>query len=329
MMNSVSAGPLLFLLFVGPSFLFADEELKNPQPVPRLQVLPLPDHEASVTDEGLEFTRYHFGSRFGQNVRRPFLYPLIGPSGRSVSRMGHPHDPESHSHHNSVWISHHDVNGIDFWSDRGERVGSIFHQRTIRFEDSNNEALIQVANGWDDGETDTILLDEIRSMRFRRSKNGNWLCILDLELSARWGAVTLGKTPFGLVGVRMAKTIGVNDGGGRILNSAGGHDEAEVFWKPAKWVDYAGPITKDHREGITLFDHPSNPNHPSVFHVRNDGWMGASLTFDGERIIEPAKPLKLRYGLWVHSGVLDQATIEKEYAAFVEKAGDPPAIEKK
>jgi len=326
-MNNFAVRSLCFLVLMGPALLRADENLKNPQPVPRVQVLPLPNEEASVTDDGLEFTRYHFGYRFGTNVRRPFLYPLIGPSGRSVTRMGHPHDPESHSHHNSVWVSHHDVNGIDFWSDRG---GSIFHQRTIRFEDSDDEALIQVANAWDDGESDTILLDEIRTMRFRRSKNGNWLCILDLELSAhRSVPVTLGKTPFGLVGVRMAKTIGVNDGGGRILNSTGGHDEAEVFWKPAKWVDYAGPITKDRREGIALFDHPSNPNHPSVFHVRNDGWMGASLTFDGERIIEPAKPLKLRYGLWVHSGVLDQAAIEKEYAAFVDKAGDPPATDKK
>lgn len=328
-MLNVTRRATLFLLLICSNYLFADEELKNPQPVPRLQVLPLPNDEASVTDDGQEFTRYHFGNKFGQNVRRPFLYPLIGPGGRSVTRMGHPHDPHSHSHHNSVWISHHDVNGVDFWSDRGEKVGSIFHQRTIRFEDSEDEALIQVANAWDDGETDTILLNEIRTMRFRRSKNGNWLCILDLELSAhKFGPVTLGKTPFGLVGVRMAKTIGVNDGGGRILNSAGGHDEAEVFWKPAKWVDYSGPMTKDKREGITLFDHPSNPNHPSVFHVRNDGWMGASLTFDGERTIEPRQPLKLRYGLWVHSGVLEREAIDKEYAAFVEKSGEPPAVKK-
>jgi hypothetical protein len=53
----------------------------------------------------------------------------------------------------------------------------------------------------------------------------------------------LGKTPFGFIGVRMAKTIGVHDGGGTILNSEGALDEKEVFWKHAKWAVYSGPNT--------------------------------------------------------------------------------------
>src|SRR4030095_844411 len=108
-----------------------------------------------------------------------------------------------------------------------------------------------------------------------------WLLIMDVQLDARNGPVTLGKTPFGLIGVRMAKTIGVNDGGGTIRNSEGAVNESEVFWKTARWVDYSGPITARASEGIVLMDHPDNPHHPAVYHVRNDGWMGASLTFAG------------------------------------------------
>jgi hypothetical protein len=52
--------------------------------------------------------------------------------------MGHPHDPESHSHHNSVWISHFDVNGTDFWGDRGG--GRIRHKRIVEFEDADEQA---------------------------------------------------------------------------------------------------------------------------------------------------------------------------------------------
>jgi hypothetical protein len=40
----------------------------------------------------------------------------------------------------------------------------------------------------------------------------------------------------------------------------------------------------------------------SPFHVRRDGWMGICLTHTAQRVIEPAKPLRLRYGLYVHSG---------------------------
>ena len=114
----------------------------------------------------------------------------------------------------------------------------------------------------------------------------------------------------------MAKTIGVTDGGGIIRNSEGGINEKQVFWKRARWVDYSGPITHDKSEGITLFDHPQNPNFPSYFHVRNDGWMGASLTFDGPRKILPDNPLHLRYGLYIHSDMKPKEDIEERWKQF-------------
>src|SRR5678815_6105781 len=94
-----------------------------PKPVPLMQVLPLPNDEISFQLDGHELTRY----QFDPGLRRPFLYPIIGPAGRSLTRMGHPHDPESHSHHNSVWISHNSVNGVSFWDDRAK--GKIVHER--------------------------------------------------------------------------------------------------------------------------------------------------------------------------------------------------------
>jgi hypothetical protein len=97
--------------------------------VPRMQVIPMPYHQASFRRDGVEITRYHFG----QELHRPFLFPVIGPSGQSLTRMGHPRDPESHSHHNSVWISHNDVAGTNFWSDAGD--GKIRHKRIIKYED--------------------------------------------------------------------------------------------------------------------------------------------------------------------------------------------------
>src|SRR5688572_21613305 len=106
----------------------------GPKLVPKMQALPLPNHEVSFQRDGEELTRYYFGP----DLRQPFLYPIIGPSGRSLTRMGHPHDPESHSHHNSVWISHNDVNGVSFWDDRAK--GRIVHQRVERFEDSDEFA---------------------------------------------------------------------------------------------------------------------------------------------------------------------------------------------
>jgi hypothetical protein len=297
-------------------------ELPSAKPIPRMQVLPLPGDEASVERDGREISRYYFA----KTLYRPFLCPIIGPSGKSLTRMGHPRDPNGHSHHNSVWVSHHDVGGVAFWNDAKSSEGRIVHQRVLRYEDAEDEALIEVQNAWvDQAGKGKTLLEERRAMRFRPQDSSQWLLVLDIVLSAPKEPVTLGKTNFGFVGVRMAKTIGVHDGGGMIRNSSGAVNEPQVHEQPARWVDYSGPITPTSREGITLLDHPQNPNHPTVFHVRNDGWMGAALTFAAPRTIEPGQPLKLRYGLWVHAGAPTAAAIDEQFAALA-KIGDPPPL---
>jgi hypothetical protein len=244
------------------------------------------------------------------------VFPLTGPSGRSLTRIGHPRDPESHSHHNSVWVSHNSVDGVSFWDDRSK--GKIVHQRVEKIEDEGGDvaAVVSAAN-WVNEADGKVLLRERRRTEVRLLDDKEWLLLIDLRLEAPGPRpVTLGKTPFGLLGVRMAKTIGVSDGGGRIRNSEGGVDEKEVLWKRAKWVDYSGPITNDAVEGVTLMDHPSNPNHPTYFHVRNDGWMGASLTYDADRAIEPGRPLVLRYALYVHSGAPSPDRLSARWTDF-------------
>ena len=282
----------------------------HPKPVPRMQALPLPYQQVSLQRDGVELTRYHYGP----TLERPFLYPVIGPAGRSLTRMGHPHDPVGHGHHDSVWTSHHAVNGRDFWTNTsGCRI---VHVRIESLEDGDDRAALTARNAWKT-KTGIVLLNERRTVAVRPLKARDWLLVVDLELAAAGKkAVTLGKTPFGVFSVRMAKSLGVHDGGGTIRNSAGGVDEKGVFWKRAKWVDYSGAIKNGVVEGLTLLDHPANVNHPSYFHVRNDGWMGASLTFDGPRTIKPGTPLRLRYGLYVHAGLPTPAAIEKQWAAF-------------
>jgi hypothetical protein len=226
--------------------------------------------------------------------------------------MGHPRDPESHSHHNSVWFSHQFVGGVNFWEDRG---GKIEHMRVLKLEDGESLAYVETENAWLNKEGHPVIVDR-RRIGARVLGNREWLLLLDIELRPKDADVELGQTAFGPIGVRMAKTIGVNDGGGKIRNSEGGVNEEGCFRKPARWMDYSGPITTNASEGITLFDHPTNPNHPVPFHCRNDGWMGASLTFPGAVTISKDKPLQLRYALFVHGGEPEPAVIEDQWKAW-------------
>jgi len=297
---------------------WAQEKLRVPKPIPLMQAVPLPDHQVSFQRDGVELTRYYFNPLF----HRPFLYPMIGPSGRSLTRMGHPHDPDSHSHHNSVWISHNSVNGVNFWGDTEN--ARILCKRIVRFEDGDDTAYMISENEWIDP-AGRVLMNETRRVTVQSLAEQEWQLVIDLEFKAKDQAVTLGQTPFGMMAVRMAKTIGVNDGGGTIRNSEGGTDEKEVFWKRAKWVDYSGPITNEKLEGIVLFDHPDNPNFPSYFHVRNDGWMGASLTFDATRTLEIDQPLQLRYGLYIHQDVKAKPRIDSQWERFSKTYAEKPA----
>lgn len=296
----------------------ADENLPGAKPVPQMQVLPLPNAQVSVTRNGRELTRYHYG----QGLDRPFLYPVVGPSGRSLTRMGHPHDPNGHSHHNSVWISHYDVNGVDFWADG--QAGKIRHVAFEQLLDGDDRGVIQVRNVWLDTNSSQPLLDELRTISVYPLEGGQWLMAIDLQLTARSAEVTFGDTPFGPLGVRMAKTIGVHDGGGTIRNSEGQVDEKEAFRQLARWIDYSGPITREAVEGIVLMNHPDNPRFPTAFHVRDDGWMGATMSYQQPLSLGQGKSLLLRYGLYVHQGVISPDEIEQVFRTYIELPLLPP-----
>jgi hypothetical protein len=121
--------------------------------------------------------------------------------------------------------------------------------------------------------------------------------------------VTLAKSNFGVLAVRVSKEISAAFGRGKLTNSHGASGEPALFGKPAAWMDYS-----DAAEGVTFFDHATNPDHPSHWHVRDDGWMGASLCFNGDR--EVVQPLTVRYLLHAHRGGVDAQRANAVHAEF-------------
>ncbi len=133
-------------------------------------------------------------------------------------------------------------------------------------------------------------------------------------------------TNFGFLAVRVAASLSVHFGAGQLTNQDGVQSEAKLFGKPARWMDYSGPTavrkdgeSKESIEGVTYFDHPSNPDHPARWHVREDGWMGASACRSGPRTTTRTKPLLLRYLLHSHSGPLDNQKATRIAEKFQER----------
>lgn len=283
-----------------------------PQSFPRCVLVPLPDNQVSFTVDGVERLRWHAGT----TAPRPFFYPLLGPSGQPLTRIGHPGAPD-HDHHRSIWFAHNKVLGINFWGDTSP--ARIRQLDWIAYHDGDEEAVMGVKLGWFDGHDPKPLIMQEVIAALRPGENGETFLELQTTLTPLADMLELEKTNFGLLAVRVAKNLSVHFGGGQLTDSEGRTGEPAIFGNRAAWVDYSGSILPNVVEGITFFDHPQNPGHPSHWHVREDGWMGASLCFAEGRVITKADPLRLRYLLHAHRGGADATQAVNVLRAFAER----------
>jgi hypothetical protein len=120
-----------------------------------------------------------------------------------------------------------------------------------------------------------------------------------------------------------------HEGQGTIINSAGQKND-DTRGKRATWVDYHAP--KDGKVyGVAMFDHPSNPRHPTWWHVRSYALFAANPF--GQHDFEPAHKadksagdmtipaggsVTFRWRFYFHSGDEKTGKVDerfKEYAA--------------
>ena len=262
---------------------------------PRCEVMPLPNDQVAFLVDRTERLRWNFSDRY----ERPFFYPFAGPSGNSLVRMGHPGD-WGHDHHRGVWFAHHNVEGRNFWANNTNN--QVRQKRWFVYDDHDDEAAMAMLLGWYD-EHNAELMEQEVIIRVRPAEANESLLSIQSTFTPKGSSLELGKTNFGFVAVRVAKAISEYFGGGTLTNSEGKVHESEIFGQLAQWVDYSGANgDQGELEGITYFCHPSNPMSPCRWHVREDGWMGASLCFDEGITIEKSKPLTLRYLMHAHAG---------------------------
>jgi hypothetical protein len=270
---------------------------------PRCHIIPLPDDQVSFQIDGAERTRWHFGSQYP----RPFFYPFNGPSGETLTRMGHPGAP-NHDHHRSVWFAHHKVDGVNFWGDSTE--SKIEQKQWLCYRDGNDEAIMASLLSWQVGHEGAEIIQQQLVAAIRPTDvNGETLIELQSTFTPTAAKVEFQRTNFGFLAVRVAKHISKHFGSGELTNSEGARGEQNIFGKPARWMDYSGtvpgPEQRKGMQGITYIDHPSNPGQPMHWHVREDGWMGASVCMKGPQLVTKDKPLTVRFLLHAHAGDID------------------------
>ena len=294
-----------------------------PRHFPRMRITPdRPiDGQVILSDGDEPVTTYHLGPDRPPKdpaddlpFRRPFFYPVLGPGGVPLTDFGKPHDPTgSHAHHYSLWIAHNSVAGFDFW---GERGGVIVNAGLRRSESGPVFCDLVQETRWVNGGAD--VLRERRRMVLYHAPEAFRVLDVELELTPPPGdnEVLLGKSSFGFLAARVAQSMNVFDGGGEIRNSRGDVNERGAHLKHADWIDQSGPVKEGAWAGISLMDHPSNSNHPTLWHCRNDGWACASFTGNAAYTIKPKQPLRLRYRVLLHRGNVTEGEVARRYAEY-------------
>ena len=277
---------------------------------------------ATVKIDGEPFTEY-----LVQSGGKPILWPIIGPTGKRLTRdypmEGGGQETKDHLHHRSLWFTHGSVNGIDFWTESpAGKTGTIVHRKFVKLE-SGAEAEIVTENDWRSPAGKKVCEDR-RRIAFGTRGDARWI---DFEIAIRAsdGPVTFGDTKEGTFGLRVADSLRVDSAhGGQIVNSRG-ETNAAAWGKRAEWVDYHGPVAGE-TVGIAIFDHPSSFRHPTGWHVRTYGLFAANPfaqhSFAGREgkavscTLPQGERLVLRYRVFLHRGDEKEGKVAEAFADY-------------
>lgn len=323
-------------------------EEKDPTIEPRVQVKQQGDKPiVDVFIDDVHFTSYHYSNEY----KKPFLWPVNSEGQVGVTRdwpMGEQEGDKAkdHPHHKSFYAAYGEISLVnqeggegavwDCWAE-GENSG-FQHSGEVTYGSGDAFGWIRAKNTWQDKDHNPLLTEE-REYRFYATPEKGRLVDCYLNFTADYGAVLFSDTKEGgMVAIRMRPELSYE--AGVITNALGDVGEETLWGKPAAWCDYSGQMEGIGWRGLAVFDHPSNLRHPTSWHVRNYGLMGANPfgysyfkekeynqgllpAENGDTLIKNKESLSFLHRVYVHSGNVEQAAVADRYADFA----TPPEVE--
>lgn len=288
-------------------------------------------NRVEITIGGKPFTTYDSHTEEMKKMW-PNFYPLFGPNGARMTR-GYPMEPSEgesrdHPHHQSLWVSHGDINGVDFWG-LSEKHGYSTQQK---FECSVNPAAgrLRACLDWTDHDGKKVM-EEDRAVTIWGTPDFARMIDFDITFKATEGDVKFGDTKEGgLVALRVAETMNEKQKetrpGGIIVNALGAVGMANCWGKPAPWCDYSGPV-EGGVAGMTIMDSPKDPFYPMRYHVRDYGLFAANpfglsqfidKSQDGSRILKQGESWRLQFRIYIHAGDVITGRVVEAYENFAD-----------
>ena len=230
---------------------------------------------------------------------RPFICNIHTLDGIKVTR-NYPitdKDQNDHPHHQGLFHTFSQLNGIDFWHMKGMAKHRLF---TVPPKDGN-PASFSAESVYLDRDGETPLLKETMSYGFHITSEG-LLITINAIIESEAEKVIIGSKEEGGIAIRVASDLRVQKGG-KMIDNKGRKGGKAIWGKAARWVDNSGK-KKGRWVGATLF---ASHSDLGVFHwhSRDYGLIAANpfgpLNKAPDKILKKGEKLSFNYGLMVHS----------------------------
>lgn len=294
-----------------------------------------------VEINGELFTEYNF-----EGQRRPYFYPIIGPTGASMTRNWPmredvPGEERDHVHHRGLWYGHRHVNNAGFWEESakpGVMLGKIVHEKFLELKSGRDVGVLRSRNRWIKDDGTPVVTDE-RTIRIYNRGAAERMLDFEITFIAEHGEVVFGADKDAAMAIRVPESSRVDRpkekgqktaprGEGHIVTSEGKRDAA-AWGTRAKWCDYYGPV-EGKILGVAIFDHPANPRHPTWWHVRTYGLFAANPFAQGqfenlpdkktgEFTLPAGQRVTFRYRFFWHHGDEQTGQVAKRYEEYVKE----------
>lgn len=296
--------------------------------------------EVAVAINGKPFTVLHYG--FAEN--KPFLHPLLTPSGKNVLR-GFPvaplaGDPTDRPHQRGLWMGSEGVTGpeghADFWENDplypSEGKGRIVFQKLLEVAGGKEQGRLAFETHWISPQKKVWVIER-RTLVFYNQREDCRMFDVTVDLEAA-EPITFEDEQDGILGLRLSLPFD-DHYEGMVVNEAGRKQE-DVRGQRSPWLDWTGEL--DPREykssihgsgekiGVAVFDHPTNHNYPARWQVRTNGVYILSpfggMSFkqfdptakDASYAMKRGETLHFRYRILIHPGAVGIAPFFKAWS---------------
>lgn len=275
-----------------------------------------PGGKLALTENGKPVLVFNYGLQLKDGVkeqyrRADYFHPIHDLDGVVLTDDF----PKDHFHHRGLFWAWPEVtvNGqqYDPWACVGMQQR---FKRWLARECHPDRAVLAVENGWFIGDR-SVVRETVRATIFRASRQQRIMDV-DVTLEAEKEPVRLqgrsdGKKGYGGFTLRFATRREAS------ITLPSGRIEKDAVQVSAPWADFSAKFgTSEAVSGVAIFDHPSNPRHPTTWLLRYYGVLNPTWPALEPATLEAGQPVTLRYRLVIHRGDATAAKLAESFAAW-------------